>query len=1501
MRAGGFSLLGYERLEELKSLERLASWRGRRERDGRLVLVKSADAGLARSFQLQQLGPRLQQLESELEWGLSGDQAWVARPWHYGRPAVFPLGLQEALEWALSLLEQLRVGHNLGLVHGGVHPENVLVEPFALLDWHWNRGGPLLYRAPECLGLLERAVPGPGADLYGVGMLLYCALGGRPFEAVETHELLRQIVEVTPPPLRSFEPELPRALDQICQRLLHKEPGRRYQHAEAVLHDLRQLRNALRGQANPALLLEGGGEPQEAGFVVRLAELGRLQSLRQGVQVVRGAAGSGKSSLLRERAVTWTGPVFQASARLPRQPLQVLDELNARVREFARDHPEWQGCARTESASERPLSENEARAALISWLNRLPPCLLLLDDMHWADQLTWQVLLGCSPQALVLLACRPEGVQHSLSEAEVLELGPLSEGESEHLLRAVLGSRATPDLLNRLLPACGGDPFLAVELALGSGEEVRERTALALRQRLQLLPPVTLEALGQAAVLGRSFSRERLAELVPQAAAKLGPALSNRVIYASGASYVFAHDRLREECLERVDPALRRQLHGRLADLLERQAKVNCHDLSFHLAQSEQPERSYPYALRAGREARQRFAFDLAEEHYRRIEHWSEHRPEVLEGLAETLLLRGRYCESAGYFEALLQEEGLGSQQRTRVMARLAYVELNGARLQAALGWLERALTASGVSIPQSNWRVGAAIAWELARLGSGMAGRRDLFQAELLVQYSFLQFFAARPAWLLWAHLRAFNLCGEGEPHPGRVRVFSNHSIILVTLGRFAGSEKYGSRALQMAEQLRSDFLQGMARTHRALGRLYSGRLEEARQDYDLGLKQVGAAREPWMLDTVAQNLIHLDYLQGRFAQAARRAAEMEKRASDRLTRVAALRYWARCSREPDQFAAALPEPDGHPLVTLIVLEVQAMRCYLRGEYSAGSRFLEEAVKTTMPAMEVGATWAWLATLYRLAGEVAGHSRAVARALKIARKIPIFQAHAQREAAWREARLGRAGAARELLQQSLEAARRIGLPYEEALTLKARHQIGQIFAWSGLEQDLRRARQLFFEVGAWWEVPAEAVASPALSDRYQQLLRCGAEIVVAYRSEDLRERILEAAGSLLRSERIEWQGRDSCLPLVRRAFQQGEAVVWTQDDRHEHEVLAGVRSGLACVVGPELCLYATHSGISDFYGRPEVELIGFLARLSEGALQNARLWSELESSEAHFRTLFYGSGLAMALVDGEGRVVEHNGVLESLRAGDPFEGVLHADDVALFREHLRGRMPISWEVRYGSSWGQLTLNPLPRPHSLLALSDVSFRKLKQIAEFSENERRLLASEIHDELTQPLAGLTLLLQSLETHPELRQQCEQTSRELLEQLTRFMRDLRSPTNLREGLEALFPPGGLTIAGELSELPKLTAIFLYRIVQECCRNARRHGGDCRVWAQLTVDEAGVRGWVEDDGPGTSPDVVLSSSRSGVRGMRERAEMLGGELRVCRSAGLRIEFELPRRAAL
>ena len=184
-------------------------------------------------------------------------------------------------------------------------------------------------------------------------------------------------------------------------------------------------------------------------------------------------------------------------------------------------------------------------------------------------------------------------------------------------------------------------------------------------------------------------------------------------------------------------------------------------------------------------------------------------------------------------------------------------------------------------------------------------------------------------------------------------------------------------------------------------------------------------------------------------------------------------------------------------------------------------------------------------------------------------------------------------------------------------------------------------------------------------------------------------------------------------------------------------------------------------------------------------------------------------------------------------------------------------------------------------------------RLLKALLTAQEEERARIAKDLHDQVGQSLTALRLGLEALGGPPSATEGLKKLVEATLADVRRISRELR-PAALDElGLEAALRRMVREMAawGHLESdvyvqtktplSPELETVF-YRVAQEALTNVVRHARAGRVSVLLKEHEGQLQLVVEDDGVGFDPARAGATS-NGLIGMRERVELVGGELLV------------------
>jgi two-component system sensor histidine kinase UhpB len=188
-----------------------------------------------------------------------------------------------------------------------------------------------------------------------------------------------------------------------------------------------------------------------------------------------------------------------------------------------------------------------------------------------------------------------------------------------------------------------------------------------------------------------------------------------------------------------------------------------------------------------------------------------------------------------------------------------------------------------------------------------------------------------------------------------------------------------------------------------------------------------------------------------------------------------------------------------------------------------------------------------------------------------------------------------------------------------------------------------------------------------------------------------------------------------------------------------------------------------------------------------------------------------------------------------------------------------------------------------------------------------EAERRRIASGLHDEVGQVLTGVLLRLEDDETKEAVRQALEEVRRIARELRPEMLEQLGLVSALTELSRKFADSSGIPVerhfAANLPPLSDDSELAVYRVAQESLTNIARHADASRVEIALQPGPDSVVLRVVDDGRGIpAPNPFALNGHGGLRGMRERALLVGGALAVKqgRQGGVEVRLEVPAGAS-
>jgi DNA-binding CsgD family transcriptional regulator len=392
--------------------------------------------------------------------------------------------------------------------------------------------------------------------------------------------------------------------------------------------DLAALRDALKRtrSAEPSTVLVGG----EAGVgKTRLVEEFCRSAAAEGAHVL-----TGQCLELGEEGLPFA-PFASALRKLVN--VEGLEVLEGRERDFARLLPELGLPAEAGEARRGYLFE--LVAALFARLSERQPLVLVLEDLHWADTSTrdligFLVRSARLPHVLMIATYRTDELQRGhplrpfLAELDRvrgvhrLELDRLDRDGTAEMLAQLLGVEPDPKTVDTVSERTQGNPFFIEQFAM-SGDpacgDIPQSLRDLLLSRVDQLPESAQRVLRVASVGGTRFGHELLSRVAGMGEADLESAL--RVIVAAqlvvvdpDGGYEFRHALVREAVHDDLLPGEHARLHARYAQAVEAEPNLVAMgrapaEIAHHWHAAHDHPRALVAAKRAADDAGRRYAY----------------------------------------------------------------------------------------------------------------------------------------------------------------------------------------------------------------------------------------------------------------------------------------------------------------------------------------------------------------------------------------------------------------------------------------------------------------------------------------------------------------------------------------------------------------------------------------------------------------------------------------------------------------------------------------------------------------------------------------------------------------------------------------------------------------------------------------------------------------------------------------------------------------------------
>jgi signal transduction histidine kinase/DNA-binding response OmpR family regulator len=1082
-------------------------------------------------------------------------------------------------------------------------------------------------------------------------------------------------------------------------------------------------REMLRAAAGEKVVTFVEGE-SGAGKSRLLAEILR-SAARKGYRVLRGIGASEVSQRPFRLLDGIVEGLLSEMASEPGLKTQLAEMLGERIGAVVAALPALKSaldCVGSRIVAPEETGEARTAEALVRFLEALGqlgrPTLVLLDDCQWADELTFRLLERFArsdrtgfeqpPRVHLVVAFRAEEIEsdHPLREVATtshITLPPLRPDEVRLLVLSMAGElpSSVVEAVDRL---AAGSPFMASAVLRGlvecgalrpsdAGWEVDDQ-ALAdasssnqagsfLARRLERLPAETVRLLSTGAVLGKQFElqvAQQLAGMSPaQSIEALEEARSRQLLWTrpDGSECVFVHDKIRSTLLQQLSPVQLQAQHRRVAEYLLTHSPDRVSDIAFHFDAGSDSIAALPFAVKAAEQARAQYALEVAAQQYEialRGTSSDADRLQIMEGLGNALMLRGRYEQAGKWFEAAAPMAASGY-AKAELESKLGELYFKRGDMENALHHFEVALRLLGERVPRNTVVTLLFLLWEgvtqllhtwfprlLVHRVKRQPTQKERLTMRLLSHMAHGCWYSRQQMLLLWSHLRNINMGERYLPSEELAHAYSEHGPAMTLVGYFSRAIQYANKAIEMRNDLNDTWGRGQSMVFLGITLFAASRFRECIESCRGAIRILERMGDYWQIHMARYQIAASLYYLGDVKGAVHEARLNRKSGLDTGDHQASgiiLDVWARASLglvPLEIMEEELLRPRSDAQGTSQVLLAKGICQIAEDDLAGAATTFEQAVDVAANAGVKNAytlpPLAWAASAHRKLSQECGDTTPFRRKQHLAKASQFARRairagllcrndlpHAYREYALVLAIQGKLRRARRMFAKSVACAEKLEEHLQTVKTLRKAALVGREAGWPESADYEARARGLVARLEIASDLAATADArhgelNLSLVDRFDKVLDSGRTIASSLAPAVIHQQAKNAALHLLRGERClilclegdeivpyeadmpsTWQtgmSRD----LIDRAIAGGKAVILAKEGAPH--VATGSGASQLCV--PILLrgkvtslLYVSHDKFPNLFGPDEERLADFVAAITGAALENAEGFAKLQ------------------------------------------------------------------------------------------------------------------------------------------------------------------------------------------------------------------------------------------------------------------------------------------------